>query len=133
MFIQKLTPRFGDIDGLRHINNTVIPVWFETARNPIFRFFVPELTVTHEKWNLIMAHTEFDFVGQLIYGTDVEVRTWIEKVGNSSFTTYHECWQDGTLGVKGRAVIVHFDFKAQKSVPIPEEIKAKLREHLLEQ
>ncbi len=133
MFIQKLTPRFGDIDGLRHINNTVIPVWFETARNPIFRFFVPDLTVTHEKWNLIMAHTEFDFVDQLIYGTDVEVRTWIEKVGNSSFTTYHECWQNDTLGVKGRAVIVHFDFKTQKSVPIPEDIKAKLREHLREQ
>lgn len=132
MLIEKVTPRFGDIDGLRHINNTVLPVWFEMARNPIFRFFVPDLTVDHERWNLIMAHTEFDFVGQLMYGTDVEIRTWIEKIGNSSFTVYHEAWQDGKLGVVGRAVCVHFDFKAQKSIPIPEDIKDKLKTHLLE-
>lgn len=26
-----ITPRFGDIDGLRHVNNTVVAIWFEKA------------------------------------------------------------------------------------------------------
>ena len=32
----ELMPRFYETDGLGHINNTVIPKWFETARTPIF-------------------------------------------------------------------------------------------------
>lgn len=130
MFTETITPRFGDIDGLRHINNAVLPVWFEMARNPIFRFFVPDLTVNYEKWNLIMARIELDFVGQLMYGSDVEVRTSIEKIGNSSFTVYQEAWQNGKLGAKGKSVCVHFDFKAQKSKPIPQEIVEQLKQHL---
>ena len=131
MFTEKITPRFGDIDGLRHINNAVLPVWFEMARNPIFRFFVPDLTVNYEKWNLIMARLELDFVGQLMYGSDVEVRTSIEKIGNSSFTVYQEAWQNGKLGAKGKSVCVHFDFKQQKSKRIPQEIVEQLKQHLI--
>jgi len=54
MYIETITPRFGDIDGLRHVNNTVIPGWFEQARNPIYRIFNPEFVF--ESWNLILAH-----------------------------------------------------------------------------
>lgn len=38
MYLYDITPRFGDIDGLRHVNNTVIPGWFEQARNQIYRY-----------------------------------------------------------------------------------------------
>lgn len=130
MFTEKVTPRFGDIDGLRHINNTVIPAWFEMARNPVFRFFTPGLAVNYDQWNLIMAHMDFDFLGQLKYGTDVELRTSIEKIGTSSFTVFQQAWQNGNLGVEGRCVCVYFDFKEQKPIPIPEELKLKLKQHL---
>jgi acyl-CoA thioester hydrolase len=130
MFVEKVTPRFGDIDGLRHITNTVPPMWFELARNPLFKLFVPDLAVNYDKWNLILVRMEFDFVGQLYFGADVEIRTYIEKIGNTSFTVYQEAWQNGGLGVKGKAVCVYFDFKEQKPKPIPEDIKLKLKEHI---
>jgi acyl-CoA thioester hydrolase len=131
MFKTVVTPRFGDIDGLRHVNNTVLAIWFEEARNPVFRMFTPDLDLSYENWKLIMVRTEFDFVGEMYYGEDIEIRTFVEKVGNSSFTLGHEAWQRGKLNVRGKAVVVHFDFIDKKSMPIPESIRSQLEEHLL--
>ncbi|APH39393.1 acyl-CoA thioesterase [Methanohalophilus halophilus] len=133
MFTLTVTPRFGDIDGLRHVNNTVIPEWFEMGRNPIFRIFTPDLDLTPEKWRLIMARTEFDFLGEMYFDGDVEIRTYIARLGNSSFTIGHEAWQRDELKAKGKAVIVHYDFMEKKSMPIPPEIRTRLEEHLIEE
>jgi len=126
-----ITPRFGDIDGLRHVNNTVLAIWFEQARNPIFRMFTPDLDLSYENWKLIMVKTEFNFLNEMYYGKDVEIKTYILKIGNSSFTIGHEAWQNGKLSVKGEAVVVHFDFIEKKTIPIPDSIRSKLNEHLL--
>jgi acyl-CoA thioester hydrolase len=131
MFTEKVTPRFGDADGLRHINNTALVEWFEVGRNPIFRMFTPDLDLSYEKWKLILVRTEFDYIGQMYYGIDVEIKSYITHIGNSSFTIGHEAWQDGELKAKGKAVLVHFDFLNQRSMPIPELIKAQLQEHLI--
>jgi acyl-CoA thioester hydrolase len=129
MFSTTVTPRFGDIDGLRHVNNTMLPVWFEQARNPLFRFFNPDMDF--EKWNLIMARIEVDFLSQMRFGTDVEIRSWVSRIGNSSFEVLQEAWQNGVCAARGRAVIVHFDFAAQKAVRIPETVRMSLSAHLL--
>ena len=130
MFKDYVTPRFGNIDGLRHVNNTVVADWFEVGRNGIFRYFTPDLDLSYEKWKLIMVRTEFDFVSQMYYGADVEIRTYILKIGNSSFTTGHEAWQDNELKAKGKSVIVHYDFIEEKAKPIPDDIRKNLAEHL---
>lgn len=131
MFTTTVTPRFGDADGLRHINNIAISEWFEQARNPVFRFFTPDLDLSYEKWKLILARTEFDYIGQMYYGEDVEIRTFIVRIGNSSFTIGQEAWQRGGLKAKGQAVTVHYDFLNKRSVPIPDDIRKKLQEHLI--
>jgi acyl-CoA thioester hydrolase len=79
-----------------------------------------------------MAHTDFDFVDQLFYGYDVEIRSMIQRIGTKSFTFYHEAWQNGKLCVKGSAVVVYYDFINKQSIPIPEDKKKLLAEHLVE-
>jgi acyl-CoA thioester hydrolase len=64
MYTISVTPRFGDADGLRHINNIVLAEWFELARNRIYRLFTPDLDLSYEKWKLIMVKTDFEFLGQ---------------------------------------------------------------------
>jgi acyl-CoA thioester hydrolase len=128
MFSFQITPRFGDIDGLGHVNNNVVPTWFETARNPFFRFFNPEFDLKH--WNLILVRFEVDFLNQMFYGQDVEILSWVSRLGRSSFELYQEAWQAGKLGAKGKTVLVHFDFEAQKSKPVPGTVKAELEKHL---
>lgn len=131
MFSTTVSPRFGDIDGLGHVNNTVLPIWFEIGRNPIFRLFSPDLDLSPDVWHLILVRTEFDFLRQMYFRSEVEIRTFIAKIGNSSFTIGHEAWQEGELKVKGQAVLVYYDFKLQKAIPLPDSIREVLKAHML--
>lgn len=131
MFKTKVTPSFGDIDGMKHVNNNRILEWFELGGLDIYRYFTPDLDLDYENWKLIMVRKEADFVGQLRFGEDVEIRTYLLKIGNSSFTVGNEVWQNNELKAKGKTVIVHFDYVTQKSVPIPDDVRNKLEEHLI--
>ena len=103
MWTHHLSPRFVETDALGHINNTVLPVWFEDARTPLFRLFTPDLDINN--WHLIIAKIEVEFVGELFYGKDVEIRTYLTKLGNSSMVIAHEAWQEGRMGARGSAVM----------------------------
>jgi acyl-CoA thioester hydrolase len=127
MFRESITPRFGDIDGLRHVNNTVIPGWFEQARNPVYRIFNPEFAF--EGWNLILARYEIDFVRPLVITGDVTIRTWVSRLGTSSFEVSQEAEQGEVVCTRGRTVLVHYDFAQARPVPIPEAIRDRLLEH----
>jgi acyl-CoA thioester hydrolase len=130
MFSTKISPRFGDIDGLGHINNVVMAEWFELGRNPLFRIFTPSLSLSPKEWSLIMARTEYDFLDQIFFAFEVEIRTFIERIGTKSFTIGHEAWQEGRLCAKGKAIIVHYDFVRGQSTPIPEDKRRLLEEQL---
>jgi acyl-CoA thioester hydrolase len=122
-------PRFNDTDALGHINNASIATWFEEGRRSIFEYFIPDLDP--KKWNLIIARLEIDYLAQGYYQKPVTVKTHVEKIGNSSFVLVQEALQDGVVISRGKSFLVCFDYTKQKSFPIPEEIKTKLRQHLL--
>ncbi len=130
MFKRTLSPRFAETDALGHLSNTTLPIWFEDAREPIFKIFNPELDT--QTWNLILARIEVDFVRQIYYGAEVVIRTYIMNVGNSSFTVMQEAWQKGELAARGTATMVYFDYTSQHSTRIPESIRETLEEHRLE-
>src|SRR5690606_41581987 len=75
------------IYGLGHVNNTVLPVWFEIGRNPIFRLFSPDLDLSPDVWHLILVRTEFDFLRQMYFRSDVEIRTFITKIRSEEHTS----------------------------------------------
>lgn len=124
-----IIPRVSETDGAGHINNTTIPVWFEAGRNKIFEMFTPDFSF--ENWRCIILHTTVDFVSQLFYGQDVVVKTWVEKIGTTSFVLYEEIHQNGTLCVKGNAVYVNFNLQTQLKESIPDHIRKQLEAHLL--
>lgn len=127
MFCKRIEPHFGDTDALGHINNASFAHWFELARNDLHRELNPEMDP--RKWNMIMAHSSYDFHAETFFGIDVEVRTYVANIGNSSFTLCHELWQNGKKTVTGKVVIVHFDFATKKSIPLTDEIKQILLAH----
>lgn len=131
MFSEKVMPRFSDTDALGHINNTLLPIWFEGARDPIFRFFMPELDT--QNWQLILAKIEVEFHAQLYYGEEIEIRSYIGRIGSSSFTVYQEAWQKNTKCASGTAVMVHFCFENQTSLKIADKIKQRMETHLFSQ
>jgi acyl-CoA thioester hydrolase len=128
MLIETIKPRFLETDALGHINNTIIPVWFEGARDPIFRWFTPDLDV--KKWRLILARFDVVFNNELYYEYPVELRTYIGRIGNSSFDVYQEAWQRGEKCASGTAVMVHYDHQAKASIPLTDHIRRIMEEHL---
>ena len=127
MFETTFSPRFYETDAFGHVNNTVVSGWFETAREPIFRIFSPQMKVS--ELSLILARVETDFVAQIHYGREVRVTTGIEKIGNASFTVAHEAWQNDAVVARGRAVQVYFDFATQQSGRIPDRFRIELEKH----
>ena len=117
-------PRVSETDGVGHINNVFVPIWFEAGRREIFRIFSPNLDFVD--WKLALVKVTVEYVDQLYLAENVEVRTGIEKIGTSSFTIKEEINQTNRLCAKGQAIYVNYNFKEKKSTPISNEIRHKL-------
>jgi acyl-CoA thioester hydrolase len=128
MWTNTLNPRFSETDALGHINNTVLPVWFEDNRTPMFELFCPGMDTND--WHLIIAKIDVEFLAEIYFGKPVEIRTYMIKIGNSSMVVGQEAWQEGKLTAKGSAVMVHFDHTTKSSKPIADETRAILQQHL---
>ncbi|MDX1677806.1 thioesterase family protein [Arsukibacterium sp.] len=129
MFSEVIQPRFSETDALGHINNTVFAVWFEGARIAVFRIFTPELNL--KQWPLIIARVSIDYHAQTQYGEPVEIRTFISRLGGSSFDVYQEAWQNGIKCASGTTVMVQFDYQQQQAVSLSLAQKTALSAHLL--
>jgi acyl-CoA thioester hydrolase len=127
MFSEVITTRFSDTDALGHINNTMVPIWFEGARDPVFKWFMPELDLTH--WQLILAKIDVSFHAQIYYGKKIELRTYIGRIGSSSFDVYQELWQNEVKCASGTAVMVHFCYEKQTSSKIPDQVSVEMKKH----
>jgi len=92
MFSYKVMPMITDTDAMGHITHTRLPVWFANARTPVFRFFSPELDL--DNWPLILAGISVEFKAQIYHDIEMEIKTSVSKIGNSSFSVLHEAWQE---------------------------------------
>ncbi|MCL6599919.1 acyl-CoA thioesterase [Alicyclobacillus macrosporangiidus] len=128
MFVTRIRPRVSETDGVGHINNTTVPIWFEAGREEIFRLFMPELSF--KDWNLVIVHMSIDYVKETFYGSDVEVHTWIRRIGNTSFDIGEALYQDGVLRARGMCTYVYYSLKERRPQPIPPDIRDQLAQHL---
>ncbi|MFC7063830.1 acyl-CoA thioesterase [Halobacillus seohaensis] len=130
MYKMTIEPRVSETDGVGHINNTVVPVWLEAGRNPLFKLFTPDHNFDH--WKMIIINMNIDYESQIYFGIDVEIYTWVQKVGNTSLQLYEEVWQNDTLCAKGHTTYVNFNVEKQASERIPNDIRSELERHFYE-
>ncbi|MQX52904.1 acyl-CoA thioesterase [Alcanivorax sp. PA15-N-34] len=123
-----MRPRFCETDALGHINNTVIPVWFLEAREPVIALFTPD--PTHGENGLAMVHMDISFKAESMFGAPVTVTTAIGNVGNSSLVVVQRAWQNGVLTAVGKATLVSFNTAARKSQSITDQQREQLNLHL---
>ncbi len=124
-----IRPRVSETDAVGHINNTTLPVWFEAGREEIFHRFTPDDNFNN--WKCVIINSNIEFISQIYYGKDVEIKTWVKRIGNTSFTLYEELYQENTLCAKSTAVYVNYNLDKQATEPIPEEIREWMSGHLV--
>ncbi len=131
MLTTTLQVRFNECDGLGHVNNAVYYTYMETGRIELFRLLDPAMDL--DNWKLIVVSTSCEYKAQATFAQWLTVTTQIEKIGNSSFTVYHQILDRDTkeLIAEGRAVLVHYNYHEQKSQPLTKEMRATLESLLI--
>jgi acyl-CoA thioester hydrolase len=128
-YASKIEVQFRDCDPLGHVNNAVYITYFEIAR---FAYCRDALGFTAEdavgSSSFIMARVECNFRSQARLGDRLAVRIRVSGISRSSFTFDYEIVQeaDGRVVADGKSVQVMFDYKAQRSIPVPESFRAKV-------
>ncbi len=119
--------RWGDMDAMGHVNNTVYFRYLESARIEWFTKIGCEPDPSGEGPVIINAHCTF--IKQLKYPGDIEVLTYVGPPGRSSFETFQEIRrvdQPDIVAAQGGAKVVWVNFPSEKSTPLPDNIKELL-------
>lgn len=120
--------RWGDMDALGHVNNTVLFRYCESARIAYFEAadFASFAERPTEGPGLVQA--DLSFKKQLKYPATVRVVARCTRIGNRSFTLTYELQNqaDGSLVASGSSVAVWVDYAASAALPIPEAMKAAI-------
>jgi acyl-CoA thioester hydrolase len=115
--------RWGDLDALVHVNNTVYFRYFEEARVQLFERAGMSLPADRVG---VLAHASCDFLRPLHYPCTVVVNLEVARIGRSSLELNVSIEVEGQPGVvyaKGRNVMVSTDGNTGKSSPwAPDEL-----------
>jgi acyl-CoA thioester hydrolase len=114
--------RFNDIDGLKHVNNSVYFNYFDLGRVAYFKDIFRG-TVDYFENGLIIASTKTDFFKQVSLEDSIEVVTKVVRIGNKSFDLLQQVRdaENQEIICESTTVMVCFNFKENQSMPIPEE------------
>ncbi|SDJ50053.1 acyl-CoA thioesterase [Salimicrobium halophilum] len=122
--------RFSETDQLGHVNNNNYFVYMEESR---IHFFEDLSLVGDGEWKFVVASVQCDFIRQLYFGQSITIKSFVTKIGNSSFHLQQNMYEkeSGDLVAEGKSVVVQFDFTAQKSEQMPEWMKHRLASYEL--
>lgn len=123
--IEKIPVRFRDLDALGHVNNAVYITYLEIARLGYYRRVTER---SNPDIGLIIARIECDYRSPALLGETVVVACGTTAVGNSSMTMAYRLTDEasGRLIAEGKSVQVTFDYKANRPVPVPDELRQAL-------
>jgi acyl-CoA thioester hydrolase len=115
-YVHRERVRFRDCDAMGHVNNAVYSTYLEEAR----------IGVLGALGAFILARVEIDFRAELRAGEEVEVRSRCSRVGTKSFDLEHTISADGRVVAEAKSVLVSYDYGRGESVPVPDELRARL-------
>jgi acyl-CoA thioester hydrolase len=119
--------RWGDMDAMGHVNNTLYFRYLEICRIEWFRAIGCEPNPAGEGPLIVNAFC--NFYRQLEYPCELRVTMYVSDPGRSSFeswVTMERVDQPGLVYADGGATTVWVDFPKQKSAPLPDWMRAHL-------
>lgn len=141
----RVTTTFGPRVGLEHGQSTFEPYSLRVRRSDLdltgaatltkaFEFFqearVLRLANLRDDWNadrFVTAHVDVTYGAPILWRREpYPVRTWISRIGDSSFTIESVIADERTVYASGRTVQVSFDLTAQVSRKLGDDEKALL-------
>jgi acyl-CoA thioester hydrolase len=119
--------RWGDMDAMGHVNNTLYFRYMEIVR--LDWIFQVGGSTDLSGSGPIIINAFCNFLRQLTFPGDARVTMYVANPGRSSFETYHTIERTDEPGVvyaEGGARTVWTDYAAKKSAPLPDWFRQHL-------
>jgi acyl-CoA thioester hydrolase len=130
-FFHPIEVRYGDLDPQGHVNNAKFLTYFEQARIAYWikmGFFTKDQSFM--EIGVIVADVHITYLAPVFFGQDVKVGVRVAKLGNKSMT-WEQNIVDAETGkelARGELVIVAYDYKQEKTIPLPQQWREKIIE-----
>ena len=121
----RIPVRWGDLDAMGHVNNTVYFRYFESLRIDWLSRFGSEPNPAGT--GPVMANGFCNFRRQLEYPGEILARHFVAKPGTKSVDTFFTLARVDTpelIAADGGATLVWLDFPNQRTVPLPDDVRA---------
>ncbi|GAB2457434.1 thioesterase family protein [Comamonas humi] len=121
--------RWGDMDKLGHVNNTVYFRYMETARVE-WLHGLPQSPYSEGR-GAVVVNAFCNFVRQIEYPARLVVKMYVSDAARTAFETWYEIEYEGQPGVvyaTGGATVVWVDHVQRKAVELPESLRALVQE-----
>lgn len=126
-FVFPIDVRFRDLDLFGHVNNVVYLTYLESARLAWWMHVSgrPDLRDV----TMILARTEIDYRRPVVFGERLRVGVRCVSMRRSSFALAFrvEAESDGAVVAEARKVLVHYDYAASCSTPLPAALRARIQ------
>jgi acyl-CoA thioester hydrolase len=123
----QMPTRWGDMDAMGHINNTLYFRYFEQAR--IAWFEEMKMLKNESQHGPILASASCDFLKPLKYPGDIYVDQIVTRLGRSSVAmdlSIERLDEPGQIYARGTCVIVWMDYSVGRALPWPEDLRLVL-------
>lgn len=121
---------WGELDALGHVNHTVFLRWFENVRLAWFQRvgIGASLRDPTSKVGPILARIECDYRAPVEFPDMIWASARCVELGRSSLTLDKRVWSERRRAIvaEGKVVMVMLDYAAQRTVPIPEVVRAAI-------
>jgi len=117
--------RWGDMDAMGHVNNTVYFRYLETVRIDWFRSIGCEPEPQGE--GPVIVNAFCNFYKQFEYPGDILAKMYVSDPGRTTFEswcTLERIDQPGVVFSAGGATTIWVDFPKQKAVALPDWMRA---------
>ena len=125
--------RWGDMDAMGHVNNTLYFRYMEIARMDWMEQMLAQATRAGEApppgQGPLVVNAFCNFLRELRYPGSVLVRLYAANPGRSSFDTFYELARDDQpdeVFASGGAKVVWIDHEQRRSVPLPTALRQAL-------
>jgi acyl-CoA thioester hydrolase len=117
--------RFRDLDPMGHAHHTLPLVYLEEARAAYWRTVAGRATVADIDY--VMAEATVRFHGRIRYPGTLTVLLRTERIGGRSLTMRFEVHDaQGVRVASGTTVQVFYDYAAERSTPVPDDVRARI-------
>ena len=128
-FYHPIEVRYGDLDPQGHVNNAKHLTYFEQARVA----YTIELGLftkdqSFMEIGIILADVHITYFEPVYFGQNIKVGVHVSRLGKKSMTWEQNIEDADTdkILAKGEVVLVAYDYREEKTIPIPQDWREKI-------